>query len=119
MSKRVSTDILSKCIELQEKKGRDYQNPNSSIKQADYYPHGVWSIYDVMNAKMLRLKSVLEAMENDGTYNQNFESLSDSAMDLINYTSFFAAYLEHGIDGQDPDKNIFNKYNKVNQDKQR
>ena len=42
-------------------------------------------------------------------YVENFESLHDSAVDLINYAAFFAAYLDYDIDGQDPDRDIFNR----------
>jgi hypothetical protein len=53
--------------------------------------------------------SVAEAMENDEGYEQNFESLEDSAKDLINYGSFIAAYLRNGIEGQDGTKDFLNR----------
>ena len=49
-----SIKVLDECKELQLKKAQDYQNPNSNIKQADYYPNGCSSILDIMNTKMLR-----------------------------------------------------------------
>jgi hypothetical protein len=103
-----SVNVLQECVELQLKKSRDYQNPNSTVKQADYYPNGIVTIHDIMHAKMLRMKSVMEAMQADG-YDPNFESLEDSAKDLINYASFFVAYCRGGINGQDPTKNVFNR----------
>lgn len=103
-----SLKVLQECAELQTKKSNDYQNPNSKISQADYYPNGIVTIHDIMHAKMLRMASVMEAMQSDG-YEPNFESLEDSAKDLINYSSFFVAYLRHGIEGQEPGKDIFNK----------
>ena len=36
--------VLQECSDLQLKKANDYQNPNSHIKQADYYPRGVASL---------------------------------------------------------------------------
>ena len=36
-----SIKVLQECAELQLKKSNDYQNPNSRIKQADYYPRGI------------------------------------------------------------------------------
>jgi hypothetical protein len=45
-------------------------------------------------------------------YDPNFESLEDSAKDLINYASFFVAYCRSGIVGQKPNNNIFNKETK-------
>jgi hypothetical protein len=53
--------------------------------------------------------SVVEGMENDPSYNPNFESLEDSAKDLINYSSFIVAYCRQGIDGQDGSKDYLNR----------
>lgn len=104
--------VLQQAIELQLQKANDYQNPHSSIQQADYYPRGCASILDIMNAKMLRIKSVMEAMENDTTYQTNFESLEDSAIDLINYASFFVEYARGKMQGQHTDRNFLNKKSK-------
>ena len=104
-----SVKALRECIELQLRKSRDYQNPNSTVKQADYYPSGVKTIHEICHAKMLRAKSVMEAMENDPSYSQNFESLEDSFKDLINYASFAISYCREQIPGQTPGHNIFNR----------
>jgi len=104
-----SLKVLQECADLQLKKANDYQNPNSNIKQADYYPRGVSSLLDIVHAKTLRMMSVVEAMENDPEYSPNFESLEDSAKDLINYGSFIAAYIRGGIDGQDTDRDFLNR----------
>lgn len=104
-----SIKVLQECAELQTKKSRDYQNPNSRIKQADYYPRGIASILDIIYAKTLRMYSVLEAMESDEGYEPNFESLEDSGKDLINYASFLVAYMRNGIEGQDTDKDFLNR----------
>ena len=104
-----SLKVLKECADLQLKKSNDYQNPNSNIRQADYYPRGVASLLDIVHAKTLRMFSVLEAMENDPNYKPNFESLEDSAKDLINYGSFIAAYIRGGIDGQQPDRDFLNR----------
>ena len=108
---RESVNVLQECIDLQEKKSRDYQNPNSSVSQADYYPNGITTIHDIMHAKMLRMKSVMEAMQSDD-YEPNFESIEDSAKDLINYSSFFVAYARQMIPGQDPRADAFNRRNR-------
>lgn len=104
-----STKILNECIALIKRKGNDYQNVHSRIRQADYYPHGVATILDIMQAKILRMYSVVEAMENDPNYTPNFESFEDSCKDLINYASFAAAYSRGKIDGQDPNKDFLNR----------
>ena len=62
-----------------------------------------------MAAKVLRMQSVLEAMEQDPNYNPNFESLEDSCLDIINYSSFFASYMNQGIDGQDGTRDFLNR----------
>lgn len=104
-----SIKVLQECADLQLKKSNDYQNPNSSIRQVDYYPRGIASILDVIHTKTLRMRSVLEAMESDPNYKPNFESLEDSGKDLINYASFLVSYLRHGIDGQDLTRDFLNR----------
>jgi hypothetical protein len=55
------------------------------------------------------MRSVMEAMQNDPTYKPNFESLEDSAKDLINYASFFVAYSRGKVDGQKADRDFVNR----------
>jgi hypothetical protein len=106
---RESIKVLQECAEIQDKKSRDYQNPNSRIRQADYYPRGILSIMELINTKTIRLWSVLEAMENDSNYEPNFESIEDSLKDLINYSSFAVAYSRGKIDGQTEDRDFLNR----------
>lgn len=61
---------------------------------------------------MLRMQSVMEAMQNDPAYQPNFESLEDSAKDLINYASFFVSYLRGKVDGQDETRDFMNRKTK-------
>ena len=104
-----SVKVLRECEEIQLRKGNDYQNPNSRIRQADYYPGGVATILDIVHAKVLRMRSVIEAMENDPNYTPNFESFEDSCKDAINYLSFGVAYSRGKIDGQDPARDFLNR----------
>ena len=104
-----SVNVLKECIALQIKKGKDYQNSNSSVRKADYYPSGVKTIYEMINVKMLRIKSLMEIMELEGSDNIQFESLEDSCKDAINYLSFMVSYIHGKIDGQNPQNDIFNK----------
>lgn len=104
---RASANILLEAAEIQEKKGQDYNNAVSRVTQADYYPNGVYSILDICQAKVLRMYSVLDTMQAGG--NPNFESIEDSAIDLINYASFVAAYVRGQVPGQKTDRDIFNK----------
>lgn len=103
-----SVNVLQECIDLQIRKSRDYQNPNSTVVQSDYYPNGITTIHDIMHAKMLRMRSVMEAMMSED-YDPNFESLEDSAKDLINYASFFVSYARYGIPGQSFNNDAFNR----------
>lgn len=109
MDKTESVKILEECIALQIKKSNDYQNKYSIIKQADYYLHGVSTIIDIVHAKVLRARSVIEAMENDPSYVPNFESVEDSFCDCINYLSFAVAYTRGKIDGQNPNHDFLNR----------
>jgi hypothetical protein len=106
---KYSLKVLQRAAEIQTKKSSDYQNPNSRIKQADYYVRGCSTILDTMHAKVLRMQSVMEAMESDPNYGQNFESLEDSCIDLINYATFFASYLAGEMEGQKPDRDFLNR----------
>ena len=108
-----SVKVLQECAELQVKKGNDYQNPHSRIRQADYYPQGVATLLDIVHAKMLRMRSVVEAMQSDPDYEPNFESLEDSSKDMINYCSFIVEYCRGGMDGQNPDHDFLNRPKKV------
>ena len=106
---RPSLKILAECAEIQKKKAQDYQNDASSVQQADYYVNGVQTIYDTMHGKMLRIKSIQETIQNNPDFEPNHESLRDSVVDIINYATFYAAYLEGGIPGQDPNRDMFNR----------
>lgn len=91
-----SVRVLKECIDLQKQKSADYQAEESSVRQADYYPRGLETLYDIIWAKMLRIRSVLDKGEN-----ANFESIEDSFKDLINYASFAVAWKRGGVDGQE------------------
>jgi hypothetical protein len=109
MDKNSPIAILQECAEMIRKKSNDYQNPISTVRQADYYPRGIASILDIIHAKSLRMRSVLDAMESDPNYRPNFESIEDSAKDIINYGSFLCSWLRGGIDGQSPDRDHLNR----------
>ena len=106
---KYSLEVLKRAADVQTAKSDDYQNANSRIKQADYYCRGCSTILDTMHAKVLRMQSVMEAMENDPNYAQNFESLEDTYKDLINYASFAVAYIRGEMEGQDPTLDYLNK----------
>src|SRR5579864_8096807 len=95
LDERHSVAVLRECIDLQNKKANDYQNKLSTVKQADYYPSGLVTLLDIMHAKQLRMRSMVEAMQNDPNYTPSFEGIEDSLKDLINYASFAVSYLRY------------------------
>lgn len=101
---RESIKVLLEAVELQRRKSADYQSERSTVKQADYYPNGIATLHDILHAKMLRAKSLIES----GNTPKN-EALEDTFIDLINYASFCVAYLRGKIPGQDPSRNHLNK----------
>jgi hypothetical protein len=105
-----SIKVLEQAATLQKRKGADYQNANSRIRQADHYPRGCATILDMVHQKITRMYSVMEAAE--AGYDANYESLEDSAIDAINYLSFFVEYSRKKMDGQNTDRDIFNRISK-------
>jgi len=102
-----SIKVLDEVKQLQLDKASVYNG--GSVKQAEYYPNGMISIHDMLNTKMLRVRSILEQMRDDPKYTPKFESLEDSLKDLINYASFGIAYTRGKLDGQTKDKDILNR----------
>ena len=104
VEERESVKVLQECIELQKKKGEDYQSSQSNVVQAMHYRRGVDTIYDIMHGKMMRAASLLESGNTP-----NHESLEDTFKDLINYASFAVSYMRGTMDGQDPNNDMFNR----------
>ena len=82
-------EILEEQKQVLDNKGKDYQNPNSSITDADYYKWDKVPGMTMMQTKLLRYASVIE-----GGNNPNHEGATDSLRDLINYAARTLAYLE-------------------------
>ena len=101
-----SVRVLNECIDVQLRKSADYQNPDSNVLQAMHYRRGVDKIHDAIKGKLYRAQSLLESGR---TSEANFESLEDTYMDLINYASFAVSYMRGKMEGQDPDRDMFNR----------
>ena len=99
-----SVKVLNECIELQLKKSDDYQNKESNVTQAMHYRRGVDSIHDIIQGKIYRAQSILESKGDP-----NFESLEDTYKDMINYASFAISYMRGQMEGQDPNRDMYNK----------
>ena len=87
MAKVTALQILKDAANLKEQKSKDYQG--SQFTEEDYFPFGHKSYIHMLHTKMLRIRSVAEQEDT------NFESLSDSLIDLINYASMYAAWVEN------------------------
>lgn len=87
---RRAIEVLNECADLMQQKGKAYNR----IPQAQYYPDGLRDIHYMMHTKMMRIRSLLSS---DGE--NNFESITDSARDLINYAAFFVEFAEGKMDG--------------------
>lgn len=96
--------MLKECAVLQAKKSNDYQNPKSTVTQAQHYRRGIDSIHDIIQGKLLRAQSLIES-ETLPTH----ESLEDSYKDLINYASFAVAWLRGKVPGQVPGRDMYNR----------
>jgi len=104
VNERESVNVLQECIELQIKKGQDYQSDESSVLQAMHYRRGVDSLHDIIQGKCYRAQSLLESGSDP-----NHESLEDTYKDIINYCSFVVSYMRGKMEGQRPDRDMFNK----------
>ena len=103
-----SLRVLQECAELQTKKSQDYQNDGSSVVQAMHYRRGIDTIHDILIGKMQRATSIIESGNQP-----NYESLEDTYKDMVNYASFAVSYIRGKMEGQDPERDMFNK-KKVN-----
>lgn len=101
--------IVAECVELRRRKSRDYQNPNSNVRQAMHYRRGIGTLHDMVNQKTLRAQSLLENSENDPEAKANFESIEDTYKDIVNYAVFCVMWLRGKIDGQTLGRDIFNR----------
>ena len=90
---RRAIEVLQECADLMRRKGAVYNR--SGVRQAEYYPNGVRDLWTLLHQKMTRVKSILSE---DGS--NDFESLSDTFMDIINYSAFAVEFLEGKMDGQ-------------------
>ena len=65
------------------------QKLNKNINRLNFNPYGHHSYLQMISTKVKRLEAIAF---NDK--NPNFESSYDSILDLINYASFYGAYLK-------------------------
>lgn len=77
------------------RKSADYNKPSANphtIDRRAYFPFGTISYAQMIHTKSQRFNSLAQK-ELDGV-EVNFEGLSDTALDIINYAGFYIASLE-------------------------
>lgn len=77
--------VLEEAIKIQNKKSKDYGAVDYA--KSDYFPFDDKSYLTMLHIKMQRLMNLVDSNKT------NFESKYDSVIDLINYASFYGAYL--------------------------
>lgn len=76
---------------LLNKKKKDYR---TGVTLQDYFPFGHYSYAQMLHTKMLRVRSLLNVLENGDR--PNFDSLRDTLIDMLNYTSFYVEAIDDG-----------------------
>ena len=100
-------NVFVECSKIIETKSQAYQNPNSKIKQSDYYPNGLDDILYMIHTKKLRCESVSQLIKNGEDVPH--ESLRDSLIDLINYAAIGISWMDGEIEGQNQSNDLFNR----------
>ena len=79
------------------KKSADYNSDSKHYALSNYFPFGTASYAQMIHTKSMRILSVAEKELNQKT--ANFESLQDSALDMINYAMFLADHCDKTVVG--------------------
>lgn len=77
------------------KKSADYNSDSKHYTLSNYFPFGTASYAQMIHTKSMRILSVAEKELNQKT--ANFESLQDSALDMINYAMFLADHCDKTV----------------------
>lgn len=82
----IKNNLFSKAKEIKISKVSDYHNNKITID--DYFPFGLKSYIQMINLKVMRLRSLCDVKQ------INNESLNDTLIDLVNYTEMAYNFLE-------------------------
>ena len=96
MNRQDYLDLINPAILMVAKKGEDY---NNAVTLHEYFPYGDFSYQQMMHVKMLRMRSLIEKGKA-----ANFDSLSDSIYDLINYAVFYLDFLAKLAEDKDANR---------------
>lgn len=83
MDKNSFFNITAEAFKLHEAKSGDYGS------ETQYFPFGDTSYIQMMYVKTLRMVQLYQSGEEPA-----FESVRDTALDLLNYTVFFIKHLD-------------------------
>ena len=83
---QIKNNIFNKAKEIKFRKVSDYHNNEITID--DYFPFGLKSYVQMINLKVMRLRSLCDVDK------INNESLNDTLIDLVNYTEMAYNFLE-------------------------
>lgn len=86
---------LMEAAKLQRKKSEDYGSVDHA--KTDYFPLGDASYYHMLWMKLLRIRN----LRIDDPKAAVFEGARDSLLDLINYASFYVAWLDEEREKED------------------
>lgn len=81
------------AIKIVVRKSQDY---NSNVQVSEYFPFGELSYIHMLNLKVTRLRNLAQNDTQDQKV--NFESMYDTALDLINYAVYYLKYLQEQND---------------------
>lgn len=79
-------ELIEPAVKLVDRKGEDY---NQTVGLHEYFPFKDQSYQQMLHMKVLRMRSLL----GKGSA-PNFDSLTDSIYDLVNYAVFYLDYLQ-------------------------
>jgi hypothetical protein len=94
MNRQRYLDLINPAIVMVAKKGEDYNQGETSLKQ--YFPFGDYSHIQMIHLKALRLVSLASL---EVGLEPNYDSIEDTLYDLLNYAVFYLDYLQEHKNG--------------------
>lgn len=86
--------VLLEVTKVRVSKGKDY---NTTVPLPEYFPFGHESYGQMLWTKVLRIRNLITIRRRKGNEGKpNHESLRDSVLDLINYSTYYAEAMDRG-----------------------
>jgi predicted HAD superfamily Cof-like phosphohydrolase len=89
-------------------KNHDYNGDDPEFQHATYYPNGITDIVYEISKKVKRIQRNLRRWFETGE-GPKTESVRDSFRDINIYSAIGATYLDHKLEGQWDDRDVFNR----------